>query len=101
MNKADLTIQVAKDAELTQIQAASAVDAVLNAVQNTLKTGDSVTLVGFGAFSVADRAARTGRNPQTGEEIKIAETRVARFKAGKALKEAVAMKPKKKAKQKK
>ena len=89
MNKADLIEKVADDAELSKAQAARAVDAIIDAVVDTLQGGDVVTLVGFGTFSVSERAARTGRNPRTGDAITIAATRVPKFKAGKALKDAV------------
>jgi DNA-binding protein HU-beta len=85
MNKAELVAQVAEDAGITKTQANAALDSVIDAVTKTLKKGDKVTLVGFGTFSVSKRAARTGRNPQTGEVIKIKAKRVARFKAGKEL----------------
>jgi DNA-binding protein HU-beta len=89
VNKADLIEKVADDAELSKAQAARAVDALIEAVVDTLQGGDVVTLVGFGTFSVSERAARTGRNPRTGDAITIAATRVPKFKAGKALKDAV------------
>ena len=89
MNKTDLINSVAEKAELTKKDATQAVDAVFDAVLNALKTGDTVQLIGFGNFEVRDRAARTGRNPQTGEEIEIAASKVPAFKPGKALKEAV------------
>ena len=85
MNKAELIAKIAEDAGLTKTQANAAVDSFTTAVQKTLKGGGKVTLVGFGTFSVSKRAARTGRNPQTGEAIKIKAKKVARFKAGKEL----------------
>ena len=89
MNKSELVEAVADHADLTRAAAARAVDAVLNNVTAALRQGDQVTLVGFGTFEVRSRKARTGRNPQTGEEIKIQASRSPTFKAGKALKDAV------------
>jgi DNA-binding protein HU-beta len=83
MNKAELIDQIAKDADITKVQANEVMDALTGAVISTLKKGDTVTLVGFGTFSVSDRAARNGRNPQTGEIIKIKARKVPKFKAGK------------------
>ncbi len=88
MNKADLIDEVAKVVS-TKKEADAAVNATLAAIQKALKKGDSVTLVGFGTFSVSKRKARKGRNPQTGEAIKIAAKKVPVFKAGKGLKDAV------------
>ncbi len=85
MNKAELVSKIADDAGLSKSQANSALDSFIDAVTKTLKSGDKVTLVGFGTFSVSKRSARTGRNPQTGETIKIKAKKVARFKAGKEL----------------
>ena len=85
MNKAELIAHLADDAGITKTQANATLDAFIDAVTKTLKKGDKVTLVGFGTFSVSKRAARTGRNPQTGETIKIKAKTVARFKAGKEL----------------
>lgn len=85
MNKAELISQIAEDAGITKTQANTALDSFVTAVTKTLKKGDKVTLVGFGTFSVSKRNARNGRNPQTGEVIKIKARRVARFKAGKDL----------------
>ena len=85
MNKAELIAQIAEDAGVTKTQANAALDSFVAAVTKTLKKGDKVTLVGFGTFSVSKRAARNGRNPQTGEVIKIKARKVARFKAGKEL----------------
>ena len=85
MNKAELIAQLAEDAGITKVQANAALDSFVDTVTKTLKKGDKVTLVGFGTFSVSKRAARTGRNPQTGETIKIKAKKVARFKAGKEL----------------
>jgi DNA-binding protein HU-beta len=89
MNKTELVEAVAEAADMSKASATRAVDAVLDSVTNALKNGDQVTLVGFGTFLVRDRAARTGRNPQTGAEIKIAASKAPSFKAGKALKDAV------------
>jgi len=83
MNKAELIDKIAKDAGVTKVQANDALDSFTNAVVTTLKKGDRVTLVGFGTFSVSDRAARNGRNPQTGAVIKIKARKVPKFKAGK------------------
>lgn len=85
MNKAELIAKIADDADVTKTQANKAVDAFVDAVTKTLKKGDKVTLVGFGTFSVSKRAARNGRNPQTGAVIKIKAKKVAKFKAGKEL----------------
>ena len=89
MNKSELIDAVAESAEMTKADAGRAVDAVVSVVTKALKKGDSVTLVGFGTFEVRKRGARTGRNPRTGEEIKIKASRNPAFKAGKALKDAV------------
>ncbi len=85
MNKAELIAKLADDAEITKTQANAVVDSFIEAVTKTLKSGNKVTLVGFGTFSVAKRAARNGRNPQTGAVIKIKAKKVAKFKAGKEL----------------
>jgi DNA-binding protein HU-beta len=85
MNKAELVAQVSEEAGITKTQANAALDSFIDTVTKTLKKGDKVTLVGFGTFSVSKRQARTGRNPQTGEAIKIKAKKVARFKAGKEL----------------
>ncbi|WP_440975587.1 HU family DNA-binding protein [Pseudoxanthomonas winnipegensis] len=89
MNKTDLIDSVSSEAELTKAEAARAVDAMINSVTKALKKGDAVTLVGFGTFQVRKRAARTGRNPKTGESISIAASKNPAFKAGKALKDSV------------
>ena len=89
MNKRELTEAVADAADLGKAEAARAVDAVLGAISSALGQGDSVSLVGFGTFSVKHRAARQGRNPRTGETIQIAATSVPGFKAGRALRDAV------------
>lgn len=83
MNKAELIDKIAKDAGVTKTQANEALDSFTNAVVAALKKGDRVTLVGFGTFSVSERSARNGRNPQTGEVIKIKARKVPKFKAGK------------------
>ena len=85
MNKTELISKIAEDVELTKVQAGAALDSFLTAVAKTLKKGDKLTLVGFGTFSVSKRAARKGRNPKTGETIKIKAKKVARFKASKEL----------------
>ncbi len=85
MNKAELIAKLAEDAGITKTQANAALDSFIEAVTKTLKAGDKVTLVGFGTFSVSKRQARNGRNPQTGDVIKIKAKKVARFKAGKDL----------------
>jgi DNA-binding protein HU-beta len=89
MNKAELIDAVAGSANLSKADAGRAVDAVVEAVSKALKKGQQVAVVGFGTFSVKHRAARSGRNPRTGETIKIAASNVPGFKAGKALKDAV------------
>ena len=80
---------VANSASLTKDEAGRAVNAVLDTITSTLKSGDQVTIVGFGSFSVKERAARQGRNPQTGETIQIKASKLPAFKAGKALKDAI------------
>ncbi|MEJ2059571.1 MAG: HU family DNA-binding protein [Gammaproteobacteria bacterium] len=89
MNKAELIDAVAGNANLSKADAGRAVDALVEVVSNTLKSGDQVTIVGFGTFQVRRRDARSGRNPRTGETIQIAASNVPSFKAGKALKDAV------------
>ena len=89
MNKTELIDAVAEAADLTKADSSRAVDAVVAAITKALKDGDAVTLVGFGTFQVRDRAARTGRNPKTGDTIKIAASKNPSFKADKALKDAV------------
>jgi nucleoid DNA-binding protein len=88
MNKGDLINEVAKVVK-TKKDAQAAVDCVLSSITKALEKGDSVSLIGFGTFKVVDRKARKGRNPQTGEEIDIAASKVPKFAAGKALKQAV------------
>ena len=89
MNKSDLVDAVASGADLSKASAARAVDSVLGGIGDALGGGDSVSLVGFGTFSVRHRAAREGRNPQTGESMHIAASKVPGFKAGKGLKDKV------------
>ena len=89
MNKTELIDAIAAAAYLTKSDAGKALNGIIDAISGALTKGDSVTLVGFGTFSVGERAARTGRNPQTGKEIKIAAKKVAKFKPGKTLAEAV------------
>jgi DNA-binding protein HU-beta len=89
VNKQELIENIAASADITKAAAGRALGSMIDSVTDSLKKGDSVVLVGFGTFSVRDRAARTGRNPQTGEEIQIAAAKVPAFKAGKALKDAV------------
>lgn len=89
MNKSQLIDKIAADAELSKAAAGRALDSMIEAVTGALKSGDQVALVGFGTFSVRERSARTGRNPQTGQTIQIAAAKVPAFKAGKALKDAV------------
>lgn len=89
MNKSELIDAVADAAELTKADAGRALDAIIDVIKKSLKKGNTVTLVGFGTFEVRKRGARTGRNPQTGETIKIKASKVPAFKAGKALKDAV------------
>lgn len=89
MNKAELIDAVSTKTGLQKAEATRAVDAVFDAVTGALKSGDSVSLLGFGTFVVKARAARTGRNPRTNEPIEIPATKVPGFKAGKALKDAV------------
>ena len=89
MNKAELIDAIAGEAKITKADAGRAIDGFINATTKALKKGDRVALVGFGSFSVAKRAARAGRNPQTGKAIKIAAKKVAKFKAGAELKKSV------------
>lgn len=89
MNKGQLISKIAEDAGLTKVQATAALDAVVDGVTGALKSGDKLTLVGFGTFAISARAARKGRNPQTGKEINIAAKNVVKFKAGKELTEKV------------
>lgn len=89
MTKAELIDVVAKKAELTKKESAQAVDAIVESITEALKKGDKVTLVGFGTFSVTKRKPRKGRNPKTGEEVKIPATKSPKFTPGKAFKEAI------------
>ena len=89
MNKTELIEHIAKSADISKAAAARSLDAVIDAVTTSLKNNDSVTLVGFGTFSVGERAARSGRNPRTGEVIQIKSAKVPKFRAGKLLKDAV------------
>lgn len=89
MNKSQLVDKIADGAEISKAAAGRALDSFIEAVTDALKKGDQVALVGFGTFSVRERSARTGRNPQTGQTIQIAAAKVPSFKAGKALKDAV------------
>ncbi|MBZ4659488.1 DNA-binding protein HU-beta [Desulfacinum infernum DSM 9756] len=89
MTKADLVAKMADDAGITKAAAEKALNSFVDAVTETLAKGDKVTLVGFGTFSVAERASREGRNPRTGEAITIAASKVVKFKAGSKLKDAV------------
>lgn len=89
MNKTELIATMAKTADISKAAADRALLAFLEAVTNSLQKGEKVTLIGFGTFSVSERAARTGRNPQTGKEIQIAAKKVVKFKVGKKLAEAV------------
>ena len=89
MTNAELIANVAKKAELTQKDTEAAVNAFFSTVQESLAAGENVQVIGFGTFEVRERAARVGRNPQTGEEIQIAAAKVPAFKPGKALKDAV------------
>lgn len=89
MNKAELIDRMAASADISKAAAARALDSMLESVTESLKQSEQVALVGFGTFSVKERAARTGRNPQTGEPIEIAAARIPAFKPGKALKDAL------------
>jgi nucleoid DNA-binding protein len=89
MTKTDLIAKMAKDAKVTKAAAAKALDSLVDGIKRSLKKGDKVTLIGFGTFSVTQRKARKGRNPQTGKEIKIPARKAPKFSAGKALKDGV------------
>ena len=82
MNKGDLVSKIASDAKISKAQAETALNSFMKSTEDTLKKGGKITLVGFGTYSVSKRAARNGRNPQTGKEIKIAAKKVVKFKAG-------------------
>ena len=88
VNKAELVANVARDSELSKDAAEKAVDALFSNIEKALRNGDTVRVVGFGNFQVADRKASVGRNPRTGEAVQIPASRVPKFRAGKALKEA-------------
>jgi DNA-binding protein HU-beta len=90
MNKLQMTKEVAEATGMKQVQAKQAIEGILASMKGSLERGEKVELVGFGSFSVVERNARTGRNPQTGEEIEIPAKKVVKFKAGKFLREAVA-----------
>jgi DNA-binding protein HU-beta len=89
MNKADLVEHIAQRADISKASATRALDATLEAIVATLKEGGTVSLVGFGSFAVAQRAARTGRNPKTGEEVRIEAAKIPKFRPGKGLKDAI------------
>lgn len=89
VNKSDLIDAIAASADISKASAGRALDAAVEAIKAALKNGDTVSLVGFGTFKVSERAARTGRNPRTGEEIKIKSAKIPKFSAGKGLKDAV------------
>ena len=89
MNKSELINAIAEQGNLSKADAGLSLDALIKTIETTLKAGDSIALVGFGTFTVKERAERTGRNPQTGQEITIAASRVPSFKPGKGLKDAV------------
>jgi len=89
VNKQDMIEQIAQAAEVSKSAAERAVDALVTAIKTSLKKGDMVTMVGFGTFYVGTRKARQGRNPRTGEALKIAAAKVPKFRAGKALKDAI------------
>jgi DNA-binding protein HU-beta len=89
VNKADVIEHIAQAAEISKSAAERAVDALIGALKTSLRTGEMVTLVGFGTFYVGKRQARAGRNPRTGEALKIAAAKVPKFRAGKALKDAI------------
>jgi DNA-binding protein HU-beta len=89
LNKADMIEQIAQAAEVSKSAAERAVDALVAAIKTSLRKGDDVTLVGFGTFYAASRKARTGRNPRTGAAVSIAAAKVPKFRAGKALKDAI------------
>lgn len=89
VNKSDLVDAIATSADISKAAAGRALDGMLEAVKTALKNGEEVTLVGFGSFSVDERAGRTGRNPRTGEAITIKAAKVPKFRAGKGLKDAV------------
>lgn len=89
MNKSELVSAIAEESGLTKADSAKALDATVAAITKAMSTGDSVAIIGFGTFKVGERAARTGRNPQTGAEMQIPAAKVPKFSAGKSLKDAV------------
>jgi DNA-binding protein HU-beta len=89
VNKSELIDHIAEQADISKAAAGRALDAVITGVTQTLRKGDTVSLVGFGTFAVTTRAARTGRNPRTGATIKISKAKIPKFRPGKALKDAV------------
>lgn len=89
MNKAELVSKIAEASDLTKVAAEKTLNSVLDVIATALANDESISLIGFGSFSVTKRAARTGRNPQTGKEMKIAEKKVVKFKVGKKLKDSV------------
>ena len=89
MNKSELIDHIAQQADISKAAASRALEAAIDAIPDTLKKGDSVSLVGFGTFVATEREARTGRNPRTGVAIKIAKAKVPKFRPGKALKDAL------------
>lgn len=89
MNKSELIDEIAANADISKAAAGRALDAAISAIKGALQKQDSVTLVGFGTFHVGERAARTGRNPRTGKSIKISAAKIPKFRAGKALKDAI------------
>lgn len=94
MNKSELVSKIAESADIPKTTAEKALKSTLETIAKALENDESVTFIGFGSFSVTTRAARTGHNPQTGKEIKIAEKKVVKFRAGKKLKDAIYVKPK-------
>ncbi|MCU8020991.1 MULTISPECIES: HU family DNA-binding protein [unclassified Shewanella] len=89
MNKTELIAKIAENADLTKVEAARALKSFEAAITESMKNGDKISIVGFGSFETTTRAARTGRNPQTGKEIQIAEATLPKFKAGKTLRDSV------------
>jgi DNA-binding protein HU-beta len=89
VNKTELVEALAASANMSKADSSAVIDQLVGVITGALQAGDSVSITGFGTFSVSDRAARTGRNPQTGESINIAAAKIPKFKAGKALKDAV------------
>lgn len=89
MNKQELVSAIAEKSGLTKVDSEKALNGMIEAVKNSMSRGESIQLVGFGTFSVSERSARTGRNPQTGKEIQIPAKKIAKFKPGKALSESI------------